>query len=311
MAYQSFSVSVIGSNHIKHGKDREDRADNFDNAKMSLAVIADGHGADECFRCARGAKIAVERAIKALHDFVVEVESRFTETSLRKASPPSREEFDKLLRDLVKHIVARWYDGIEGHFQVEPFTAGELEKAGEKYRKRYEVGEAFHKAYGTTLIAAAVTAHYWFGIHIGDGRFTVLYRDGTFEQPVPWDPRCFLNQTTSICDDDAAERARFYYSFNNEKALPAAIFLCSDGVDDNYPVEKNEKNLFKLYRTIALTFAEEGFTSTVEQIKDLVNLFAVKGKGDDTSIAGMVDMEGIKNTARIWEESIEMSDDHE
>jgi serine/threonine protein phosphatase PrpC len=306
MAYQSFSASEVGSSHIKQGKDIEDRTASYDNAKMSLAVVADGHGADECFRSAAGAKIAVECAVKALHNFIIEIEPRFTAAFLSKASPPSREEFDKLLRNLVKHIIARWHDGIERHIQVEPFVAAELEKAGEKYRKKYETGEDCYKAYGTTLIAAAVTLRYWFGLHIGDGRFTVLYRDGTFDQPVPWDPKCFLNQTTSICDDDAAERARFYFSFNSEKESPAAVFLCSDGVDDNYPVEKNEEHLYKLYRTIALTFAEEGFASTVKQIKDLAKSFAAKGKGDDTSIAGMVDMKGIKNAARIWGEQAEM-----
>jgi serine/threonine protein phosphatase PrpC len=306
MAYQSFSTSVIGSSHIKHGKGIEDRAASYNNAKLSLAVIADGHGADECFRCATGAKIAVECAVKALHDFVSELEPRFTTAFLCKASPPSHEEFDKLLQNLVKHIIARWYERVEQHIQAEPFAAADLEKAGEKYRKKYEAGDDYYKAYGTTLIVAAVTPHYWFGIHIGDGRFTVLYRDGTCDQPVPWDPKCFLNQTTSICDDDAAERARFYCSLNNEKEPPAAVFLCSDGVDDNYPVEKNEKHLFTLYRTIALTFAEEGFTSTVKQIKDLADSFAAKGKGDDTSIAGMVDMEGIKNTAQIWKKQMEM-----
>jgi serine/threonine protein phosphatase PrpC len=304
MAYQSFSASVVGSSHIKHGKDIEDRTASYDNAKMSLAVVADGHGADECFRCATGAKIAVECAVKALHDFVIELDPRFTATFLRKATPPSREEFDKLLRSLVRHIVAQWYDGIERHIQTDPFTAEEFEKADEKHREKYEAGEDLYKAYGTTLIAAAVTPRYWFGIHIGDGRFTVLYRDGTFDQPVPWDQKCFLNQTTSICDDDAVERARSYYSFNSEKEPPVAIFLCSDGVDDNYPVEENEKHLFTLYRTIALTFAEEGFASTVKQIKDLAISFATKGKGDDTSIAGMVDMDGIERTVPIWRRQI-------
>jgi serine/threonine protein phosphatase PrpC len=301
MVYQSFSASAVGSSHIKQGKEIEDRAFHKDKVKMSLAVIADGHGADECFRSATGAKIAGECAVKALQDFVIELEPH---GFLHKASPPSREEFEEMLRNLVKHIIARWYDGIERHIQAEPFTVAEIEKAGEKYRKKYEAGKDYYKAYGTTLIAAAVTARYWFGIHIGDGRFTVLYRDGIFDQPVPWDPKCFLNQTTSICDDDAAERARFYCSFNNEKAPLAAVFLCSDGVDDNYPVEKNEEHLFKLYRTIALTFAEEGFIPTVKQIKDLANSFAAKGKGDDTSIAGIVDMEGIKQAAPIWQRQI-------
>jgi hypothetical protein len=35
------------------------------------------------------------------------------------------------------------------------------------------------------------------------------------------------------------------------------VFLCSDGIDDNYPVQENDKYLFKLYRTITQSFAEE------------------------------------------------------
>jgi serine/threonine protein phosphatase PrpC len=304
MAWQSFSASVIGSSHTRHGTDIQDRAANYDNARLSLAVAADGHGADECFRSAKGAELAARCAIKALHDFINELEPRFTAKLLRKATPPSHEEFEKLLRGLVNHIVAQWHEEVDRHVEAEPFTAGELAEAGEKYHARYEAGEQYAKAYGTTLIACAVTKQYWFGLHIGDGRLTALYRDGAFDQPVPWDEKCFLNQTTSMCDDDAAQRARVYYSFHNEKAPPAAVFLCSDGVDDNYPVEENEQHLFKLYRTIALTFAEEGFTSTVTQIKDLAASFATKGKGDDTSIAGLVDMDGIQRAAPLWRKQI-------
>ena len=181
MAYSSFSASVIGSSHSKHGKEIQDRAANYDNTKLSLAVVADGHGADECFRSAKGAEIAVKCAIKALHDFIIELEPRFTAKLLRKAAPPSREELEKLLRGLVNHIVAQWHDGVERHAQTEPFTAEELEKAGEKYRAQYGASGNYSKAYGTTLIAAAITKQYWFGVHIGDGRFTALYRDGTFD----------------------------------------------------------------------------------------------------------------------------------
>jgi serine/threonine protein phosphatase PrpC len=304
MAWQSFSASVIGSSHTRHGKDIQDRAGNYDNQKLSLAVIADGHGADECFRSAKGAELAARCAIKALHDFIIELEPRFTSSFLRKATPPSHEEFEKLLHGLVNHIVAQWHDGVDRHAEAESFTGSELAEAGEKYRARYEAGEQYAKAYGATLIAAAFTKQYWFGLHIGDGRLTALYRDGAFDQPVPWDEKCFLNQTTSMCDDDAAERARVYFSFHNKKAPPVAVFLCSDGVDDNYPVDENERHLFKLYRTIALTFAEEGFPSTVKQIKDLAASFATKGKGDDTSIAGLVDMDGIQRAAPHWRKQI-------
>jgi hypothetical protein len=216
-----------------------------------------------------------------------------------------REIETKLRENLIRDgFIRAWHSAVEADYTAKPFTPAELEGAGEKYRARYAKGEGLHKAYGSTLIACVITSKYWFGIHIGDGRLTALYPDGSFDQPVPWDDKCFLNQTTSICDDDAAQRARLYFSFHAEKAPPVAVFLCSDGVDDNYPVDGNEQHLFKLYRTIALTFDEDGFESTCAQLKDLAKSFATKGKGDDTSIAGIIDMEAVTKAAPVWRKQI-------
>jgi serine/threonine protein phosphatase PrpC len=310
------------------------------NSPLALAVVADGHGSEDNFRSARGAEIAAKCAAQALIDFVnfleepespepVEVDAdqkksglfgkafAFFLKNIQKGKPfpqidtaPRKEKLDKTqielcIRDLLlKHIVARWQITVEEDYTQNPFTPEELERTGEKHRKEYETGKGLYKAYGTTLIAVVITVDYWFGIHIGDGRFTALYKDGSFDQPVPWDARCFLNMTTSMCDDDAVARARIYFSFHAEKEPPCAMFLCSDGVDDNYPVDDNEKYLFKLYRTIALTFAEDGFDSTCGQIKDLANSFATKGKGDDTSIAGLIDMETVTQAAEVWRKQI-------
>jgi hypothetical protein len=215
-------------------------------------------------------------------------------------------EIESELRNrLIKNdFIRAWYRDVEADYTANPFTPAELESAGAKYRSRYEKGQDRHKAYGTTLIAAAITQEYWFGIHIGDGRLTALYGDGSFDQPVPWDDRCFLNRTASICDDDAAERARVYVSLHTERAPPVAVFLCSDGVDDNYPIWQNEQHLFKIYRIIALTFAEDGFDSTCGQLKDLAASFAANGKGDDTSIAGFIDMDAAARAAAVWREQI-------
>jgi hypothetical protein len=215
------------------------------------------------------------------------------------------EDTEKMMRDLVQHIVMLWHRDVEKDYKQNPIGDGEIENLAEKYKKRYAAGENLQHAYGTTLIATAITHDYWFGIHIGDGRFTALYADGSFDQPVPWDERCYLNVTTSICDDDAAETARVYFSFNKNKEPPLAVFLCSDGIDDNYPELDNEKHLFKLYRTISQSFAEDGFDSTCSQIKDLANSFATKGKGDDTSIAGIIDTEALKETAALYQKQIE------
>jgi hypothetical protein len=303
-AYKSFAATVIGGSHTKHGKGCEDACFKAESAAVSIAVVADGHGEANCFRSGKGAKLAVACAANGMREFAKSQESKFTHGVFRKKSPPSHSDFEKAISDLIKHIIASWQIRVEEDCAASPFTQEELEKADEKHRKKFEAGSGFNKAYGATLIAAGITPHYWFGIHIGDGRLTALYPDGSFDQPVPWDDKCFLNITTSICDDDAFERARCYFSFHTEKTPPVAVFLCTDGVDDNYPIEGNEKHLFKLYRTIALTFDEDGYVSTYDQLIELINQFATKGKGDDTSIAGFIDMEALKQAVPIWQKQI-------
>jgi len=310
--YKSFAVTVTGGSHIKHGKGCEDSCFKYEDAGTCIAVVADGHGDDNCFRSAKGSALAVACAAKGLREFVELHESKFSPGFFRKKAAPMQDDFNKILRDLVKHIVALWQVKVEEDYTAYPFTVEELEKADDRHRKRFEADKGSgNKAYGTTLIAAAITPHYWFGIHIGDGRLTALYPDGSFDQPVPWDEKCYLNVTTSICDDDAYEQARCYFSYHDEKTPPVAVFLCSDGVDDNYPVDENEKHMYKLYRTIALTFAEDGFESTCKQLKDLANSFATKGKGDDTSIAGFIDMKTLKLAVPVWQKQVAEEEDAE
>ena len=303
--YKAFAVTATGGSHIKHGKGCEDACFKHEDASACIAVVADGHGDDNCFRSAKGSALAVACAAKGLREFVELHKSKFSHGLFNRKTPPMQEDFNKILHDVVKHIVALWQVKVEEDYTAHPFTAEELEKADEKHRKKYETDKgSSNKAYGTTLIAAVITPYYWLGIHIGDGRLTALYADGTFDQPVPWDEKCYLNVTTSICDDDAYEQARCYFSYHEDKTPPVAVFLCSDGIDDNYPVDGNEKYLYKLYRTIAITFAEDGFESTCKQLNDLANSFATKGKGDDTSIAGFIDMETLKQAVRGWEKQI-------
>jgi serine/threonine protein phosphatase PrpC len=302
--YRSFSATVIGISHTKHDKACQDFALHYADKGMTLAVVADGHGSDDCFRSAKGAEFAAECAKEGIIAFVNRPGPGLF-ALLERKSTPTRKSNEELIGDLVKHIIAEWHGKVKDDYESHPFTQEELESAGEKYQEKYAEGSGLHHAYGATLIAAVITADYWFGIHIGDGRLTALYKDGSYNQPVPWDERCFLNVTTSICDEDAAETARVYYCPRTERDLPLAVFLCSDGIDDNYPVDDNDKHLFKLYRTISQTFAEDGFDSTCAQIQDLAHSFATKGKGDDTSIAGIIDMDAVKATAGIWKGQIE------
>jgi serine/threonine protein phosphatase PrpC len=304
--YRSFAVKETGISHKKHVKKCQDFAHEHEDTGVVIAIVADGHGNDNCFRSDNGAKFAVVCATEGIREFVKYLDESEEDEDIPRKKNMSKEKLECCLRErLIKYgIIQAWFKMAAEDFTKNPVTAEELEMTGEKYREKYSKGQDLHHAYGATLIAAAITEDYWFGIHIGDGRLTALYPDGTFDQPVPWDEKCYLNVTTSICDDDASERARFYVAFHEDKTPPVAVFLCTDGVDDNYPVDENEKHLFKLYRTIAITFAEDGFESTDKQLKDLANSFATKGKGDDTSIAGFIDMEVLKKVVPIWQKQI-------
>jgi serine/threonine protein phosphatase PrpC len=314
--YKSFAVTVHGGSHIKSSTVCQDASDFYNDESVSIAVTADGHGDSSCFRSNRGAKLAIDCALRGIRQFVKENEKLFKKSIwFWKNDPPSHRELEKLIREqLIRQTIASWNALVMGDYQLRPFTKEELENvASEKYRKRYENGEGISKAYGTTLIATAMTPQYWFAFHIGDGRFSVLYCDSSGGQPVPWDPKCFLNVTTSICDEDILDRGedgiRTYLSLHSEKEPPVALFLCTDGIDDNYPVEGNEEHMYRLYREVAVTFAEDGYESTCNQIKDLANGFATKGKGDDTSLAGIVNIDELKKIAPKWKEK--MADEKE
>jgi hypothetical protein len=314
-AYKSFAVTVLGGSHEKSGLVLQDASDFYNDGIVSIAVVADGHGDSSCFRSDRGAKFAVACTVKGIQQFVKDNEALFG--FFKK--PPSHRELEELLREkLIKQTVASWNMLVMADYQKNPFKEQELENVSEKYHKRYEEGENINKAYGTSLITAAITPWYWFAYQIGDGRFTVLYKDGTGAQPVPWDLKCFLNVTTSICDDDILDRGeegvRSFLSLHSDKAPPIAFFLCSDGVDDNYPVEGNEEYLYRLYRNVAVTFADDGYDSTCGedgrsgQIKELVNGYATRGKGDDTSLAGIVNIDELKEVAAEWKKKREAYD---
>jgi len=62
---------------------------------------------------------------------------------------------------------------------------------------------------------------YWFALHIRYGKLVVFDTAGAAYEPIPDDEHCFLNATTSICDEDALERCRGYFS----RDLPTAVFL--------------------------------------------------------------------------------------
>ena len=276
----SFAHSSIGASHLLRGLICQDSSASADHEKYSFAAAADGHGSPCYLRTDRGSGFAVECAESCVKEFLEGLEN--AEEVL--ADERRREE---LFNQLWRSIIARWHDRTEQDFKSFPFTPEELDLIPEKfanYRKRYESGE-YIGAYGTTLLFAVVTENYAFGAQIGDGKCVVIDGDSNVSAPVPEDPRCYENVTTSMCQDDAALSARFFYL--PKGLMPAAVFLCTDGVENSY---WNEDQLFCFFRGLALTIVENGFEEGVSQLEEFLPAMTKKGSGDDVTCAGIIDI---------------------
>lgn len=283
MNAKSFHLSVQGASHIKKNKECQDASSSYQDDKCVIAVVCDGHGGDDYVRSAIGSTLGCGVAEKNLKNFIhgMDKDTFF--------SDPERH-----LKILEASIINGWNEAINLYHSTNPFTDKELSVVSEKARKKYVEDGRIESAYGTTMIAVAMTQEYWFGIHIGDGKCVAINPEGEFKQPIPWDPKCFLNATTSICDSDAIERFRHFYS----DKLPVAVFVGSDGIDDCF---SNKEQLYNLYKTVLYSFATSDFKEACEGLEDYLPRLSAKGSGDDVSVAALLDLDLIPELSVVKE----------
>ena len=246
----SFAQTRVGASHLSRDIVCQDSSLCEDHESYSFAAAADGHGSPCYLRTERGSKFAVECAAECVAEFL---------DSLEDAAEVLADERQRqqLFNQLWRSIIARWHDKTEKDFTDEPFTEEELDRIPDKfahYRERYAQGD-YISAYGTTLLFAAVTDDYAFGAQIGDGKCVVIDGDSNVTAPIPEDPRCYENVTTSMCQDDAALSARFFYL--NKGMLPAV---------------------------------ENGMEEGVRQLGEFLPAMTKKGSGDDVTCSGIIAM---------------------
>ena len=277
-SFRSFHSTCQGFSHIEKGQPCQDAAASKTYADYSIAIVCDGHGGKDYIRSKQGSLLASEAVIEQVSLFM-ENREHFNDIIVS--------QFERIIKQLERSIVAAWHSKIEQDLFENPFTPEELALISEKQRNRIASGN-FESAYGTTLIVAVLTADYWFGLHQGDGKCVVVNNDGTFSQPIPWDERCYENVTTSLCDKDAARSFRHFIS----KQLPAAVFVATDGVDDSY---SNVLDMNGFYKQILITFADKDFDSACEDVRSFLPKLSEIGSGDDISVSGIIDTEACKN----------------
>jgi len=277
---ETFHVTTIGASHIKDGKVCQDFALSGEGSDYAVVIVCDGHGGNKYFRSDRGSRLAAEQAQLAIREFM---KTRFVKSQNGgKIVDNIQTNPDAFMSQLSANIIYRWREEIAKDYQCEEFTEIELAILSPKELAAFQTEEGWVSAYGTTLIAAVKTKDFWFGLHIGDGKCVTVNNAGEYAQPIPWDEKCFLNQTTSLCDEQALSRFRYYFG---KEDLPMAIFIASDGVDDTFGTDEA---LHGFYKTVLQLFTEKGITEGVKELQSYLPQLSKKGSRDDISIAGIL-----------------------
>ena len=297
-----------GESHKSNNKPCQDCAFAESNDLLSMAIVCDGHGGERYFRSHYGAEFATEITQKAITEFVKNMaDSTFTLSEGKSvfdgasftaysAATATDEQMEsrahKSLKWLFSSIISQWNEKISEHAKETDLTDWELSNVDEKYRKEFlserEKDDAtFEKTYGCTLMAYVQTSDYWFAFHLGDGKcvsMRVVEDRLVCEQPIPWDERCFLNKTTSLCDSNALEE--FRYCYQGDGQFPLAMFLGSDGMDDSYG---DGYNLYNFYIQLFKIIIRNGVEKANKELKKTLPVISKMGSKDDMSVACVFD----------------------
>lgn len=293
---KSIYHSCQGESHLADNKPCQDSSYAESSPELSMAIVSDGHGGERYFRSHFGSKFAVEETAEAIREFVKVTnpeifKSEFTAHSEVSSSDLSlNDRAYESFRRLFASIIFKWNLRIDEHARNTDLTEWESSNVDLKYkdeflRNRDNVDSSFEKTYGCTLMAFVKTPDYWFAFQIGDGKLVVMHEkenEISCLQPVPWDEKCFLNRTTSICDSSALSEFRFCYQGNGE--FPIGAFLGSDGMDDSYG---DGDNLHNFYIELYKLFIKKGDKHTLKELEVSLPQISKFGSKDDMSVAAL------------------------
>ena len=295
----SYSFSCQGESHKADNKPCQDASFSavYDDG-LAIAIVCDGHGGERYFRSDVGSRMATEVICESVKTFVENVDKTMfigqpfiaqeaitSEEVIKKQTP-----IDKAFRQLFSSIIYQWNQKIAEHAANTVVSEWEQEHVPQKYLDELKTSETFEKLYGCTLMVYVQTPDYWFAFHLGDGKCVSFHQEGDlWQMPIPWDERCFLNKTTSLCDSNAINE--FRYCYEGDGKYPMAVFLGSDGMDDSFG---EDPNLVNFYIQVVKMLVTEGREATVKSIESDLPQLSKIGSKDDMSVAFIYNIDELK-----------------
>jgi serine/threonine protein phosphatase PrpC len=218
-----------------------------------ILSVADGHGAQASFRSATGSALAVEVAIALLGEFVTEQGGRGIDELRNNA-----------LQTLPIELPARWRRAVEDHAAQHPLNG--------KYPDPTV-------AYGSTLLAAAVTGELLILLQLGDGDILLVSEDGDVRRPWPPDTRFLGGETPSLCSEGAWRQVRVDVQPLHPKAHHL-ILLCTDGYANSF---REDDGFLRTGRDILEIIRQEGIARVEADLEDWLSEASEFGSGDDVT----------------------------
>lgn len=301
---KALHYSCQGESHKATDKVCQDYSYSEINERLAIAIVCDGHGGARYFRSDVGAKFATDITKECVTTFIEGIDQDlfndkpFTQvyalnTEIKNDNFTKKTKVDAAMRQLFSSIIFRWQDKILNHAHNTPLTDSECASLDPRYVADFEAKQSLEKTYGCTLMCYVQTEGYWFAFHLGDGKCIAFDQNGEWSEPIPWDERCFLNKTTSLCDSSAIDEFRYCYQGNGE--FPVAVFLGSDGIDDSFG---ETTNMVNFYAQVAKMLANDSYEESMATIKSTLPELSAKGSQDDMSIACVYDEKRLNDVAK-------------
>ena len=284
---------------------------------FSLICVSDGHGSAPHFWSDKGAEFAVQSAVELLSASIDKVLLTLESKDYKKANKNLAKSYVKrwcrkcfeylssieldYLKDKIKEIEVQEPDVVKQYLD----ELHDLKKLTKDYNdivlKNPLLTEEHQKAisdlvtefsklslkeiFGCTAVIyfQVKGTPVWYAFKIGDSDLFVDFGEG-FVKPIKDDPKCFLNETTSLCNSKAYDS----FCFPEEQFLdkvPVSIFASTDGVANSF---SSEEYLSRFYGRIQFSFDEDGEFIGERDIKNYIPELSERGSGDDVSIAGII-----------------------
>lgn len=225
----------------------------------AIVAVADGHGSERSPRSADGARLAADAAVEMLRQ-LLEGPEALDAAVLRRLGEDV----------LPGRLLRRWRQAVRQHlaeFVLEPSDADPASMEGP------------FLAYGTTLLAAAVTTDTLLVLQIGDGDVLTVSADGSVIRPLPPDPRLLANATTSLCSADLDDCRLIVQPLTEE--VPALILLSTDGYANSFP---DDAGFLQVGSDLLAMIRQAGLAAVSAQLQSWLDETSSQGSGDDVTL---------------------------